>query len=356
MKTRPLGRTGLEVSEIGLGGIKFDDVSQEQVTALVQNAIDREINIIDTARNYASSEVKLGRALEGRREEVILSSKSQARTGEGIRAELETSLRNLRTDWIDIYITHNLRLPENYDKAVGEGGAVAELERAREEGLIRHIGISCHRYEETFLRAIHSGRFDLIMVAYNLLNDELMDREVMPRASEEGLGVLVMKPLGGGVLAEAGSKLTLPGERTPERPLEPADAIRFVLANEDVDSAVVGMKSVEELEQDLLTVTEPQRLSEEELGAMREAAAKLGKDFCRACGYCQPCPQGILIPIVLRHLFYHNRFGLEEWAQGRYGMVEVKANECVRCGECEEKCPYDLPIPDLLEEAHRKLA
>ncbi|MBS3764645.1 MAG: aldo/keto reductase, partial [Planctomycetes bacterium] len=299
MLTRRLGRTELWVSEIGLGGIKFPGVDQENVTRLVNDAIDSGINIIDTARAYGDSEEKIGRALEGRRDEVILSTKSQARDADGMRRDIETSLRNLRTDHIDIYLTHNLRLPEMYDKATSNGGALEALEDAQNEGLIGHPAISCHRYHETLKRAISSGHFEVVMVAYNILNDELMDEEIMPMAKEHDLGTLIMKPLGGGVLAEVGDKLKLEGEGLPGGPIGPAGAIRFVLENPDADCALVGMKSVAELREDLAATSPAHRYSKEEMKALQEAAGDLGREMCRACGYCQPCPNGILIPIIL---------------------------------------------------------
>jgi hypothetical protein len=341
---------------MGMGGIKFSDIGQRDVSCLVDEAIDSGINIIDTARNYGDSEEKSGHALKGRREEVILCSKSPARDAGGMRRDIEVSLRNLGTDHIDIYLAHNLRRPEVYEKATAPGGAVAAMEQAKEEGLIGHVGISCHRYHETLERAISSGRFEVIMVAYNILNDELMDQSIMPMAKEHDVGTLIMKPLGGGVLAEAGGKLQLEGEGLPKGPIGAPGAIRFVLENPHADCVMVGMKSVEELREDLGAIRPTERYTAKEMAALREAAGGLGQEMCRACGYCQPCPQGILIPIVLRHLFYAREFGLKEWAEGRYSMVEVKADKCERCGSCEEKCPYDLRVMDLLEEAHRRLS
>lgn len=352
METRTLGRTRLHVSALGLGGIKFGAMDQAVVDELVAGAIDSGINIIDTARGYGDSEQRLGHALVGRRDKVILSSKSGARTAPEMRKELETSLRLLKTDYIDIYMAHNLRLADEYDLASGPGGAVEELERARDEGLIRHVAISCHRYQDTFARAIESGRFDVVMVAYNMLNDELMDERILPLARQHNIGTLIMKPLGGGVLGHAPETVTLEGSTGA---ITPADAIAFVLANPNVDCAVVGMQTVAELEEDVAAVARAGDLGAEAKSAMVEAAEALGKDFCRACGYCQPCPSGILIPVILRHLFYAKQYGLVEWSRGRYGMVEIKADTCTRCEECLPKCPYDLAIPDLLEEVHALL-
>lgn len=355
METRRLGRTELTVSEMGLGGIRFPQVGQEEVSRLIAEAVDSGINIIDTARGYGDSEEKIGQALAGRRDQVVLSTKAHARDAEAMRRDIETSLRNLRTDRIDIYLAHNLRRPQEYQQAMASGGCLEALERARDEGLIGHVGISCHRYHDTLERAIRSGRVEVVMVAYNILNDELMDETVMPMAKQHDVGTLIMKPLGGGVLAEAGGRLKLEGEGLPQGPLDAVAAIRFVLDNPHADCAMVGMKSVEELRQDLEAVKPERRYTPAEAQALREAAAGLGGQMCRACGYCQPCPNGILIPIILRHLFYGRELGLKEWARGRYDKVEVKADNCQRCGECEEKCPYDLPVMDMLEEAHALL-
>ena len=353
MQKRALGRTGLEVSALGLGGIKFPGVDQDQVNRIVNGAIDRGVNLIDSARGYGDSEERIGRALAGRRDEVLLCTKGFSRDADGMRRDIETSLKMLKTDHIDIYLIHNLRLAENYDTAVGPGGAVEALERARDEGLVRHVGLSCHRYHDTFERAITSGRFDVGMMAYNVLNDEMMDERIMPLAKEHNMGTLVMKPLGGGVLGQGPPSVKLPDGA---RVISAGDAIRFVLANRDVDCCVVGMARMSDLAEDVAAAESSADLTDEQIKSLQEWAESLGKGACRACGYCQPCPNGILIPVILRHLFYAKTYGLTDWARVRYSMVEIKADQCKRCGECIDKCPYDLPVPDLLEEAHEMLS
>jgi len=224
---------------LGLGGIKFGSLTQQAVTDLVHSALESGVNLIDTARGYGESEQRIGEALGGRRAEVILSSKSPALGAREMRRELERSLRALRTDCIDIYKVHNLRLPEDYERATGPGGSVEALERAKDEGLIRFVGISCHRYQDTLERAIRSGRFDVVMVAYNVLNDELMDERILPLASEHDVGTLIMKPLAGGVLAQRPETLKLGRGGGREGVITAGQAIAFVLANEHVDCAVV---------------------------------------------------------------------------------------------------------------------
>ena len=355
MNKRTLGRTGLQVSAIGLGAIKFDEIEEVIIGDLVNGAIDKGINLIDTARAYDSSERRIGAVLGRRRKDVILSSKSVSRTADEMRRDIETSLHDLRTDYIDIYKAHNLRRPADYETAMKPGGAVEALERARDEGLIRHIGISGHRYHDTLEKAILSGRFEVLMVAYNVLNDELMDERILPLAKEHDLGTLIMKPLGGGVLGARPEGLKFGGEAA-SRAITVADAIAFVLANRNVDCAVVGMTSVAELQEDVAAAEEACKLTPERAAELVAAAERFGKDFCRGCGYCLPCPQGIIIPVVLRHLFYYKKYDLQAWARRRYSVVEVKADSCVACGDCTERCPYELKISELLEEAHKLLS
>ena len=357
MQQRRLGRTGQMVSAIGFGGIKLPAVEQEQATAAIHRALALGVNLIDTARGYGKgdSERKIGVALEGRREEVFLCSKGHALTADEMRHDVEESLRTLRTDYIDLYKCHSLRRAEAKEQVMGPGGALEGLRKCQAEGLVRYVGFSSHRYRETMRDCILSGEFDVIMVAYNVLNDELVDEDVLPLAQEHDVGVLVMKPLAGGALVsppeEVAQKLGQAGSDSMA-----VDALRFVLANPAVTCAPVGMTSVQEVEENVRAGDEQTALAGSDLQRIREAAEALGKDFCRACGYCLPCPSDIKIPTVLRHLGYFKRYGLEDWARGRYRMVEVKADECTECGECKEKCPYELDVPELLKEAHASLS
>lgn len=354
MEKRILGRTGLEVSIIGFGGIKLSLMEKDEAGLVLNRAVDLGINLFDTARGYGDSEEKMG-VLSKRRSEVILASKSMVTSAEEMKRDIEISLKNLQTDYIDLYLIHNLRFPEKYEEALAPGGALEALRQAQSQGMIGHTGFSCHRFLETMKEGINSGEFEVIMVSYNILNDELVDEEVLPLAHEKGMGVIAMKPLAGGALVAPGPQLKLELRDKKTVNVSACEALRFVVSNQAVTAAIPGMTSVAEVEENVVVGTSFRNMPSEEIESLRSAAESLGKEFCRTCGYCQPCPQGIRIPVILRHLGYYKRYGLETWARQRYGMVEVKPDECKECGECEEKCPYNLPVMSMLKEAHELL-
>lgn len=352
MEKRILGRTGLKVSIIGFGGIKLSTIEKDKADEALNRAVDLGINFFDTARGYGDSENKIGRALSKRRAEIILSSKSMATTGEEMKRDIEISLKALQTEYLDLYLIHNLRFPEEYQEALAPGGALAALRQAQSQGIVKHIGFSSHRFLETMKEGINSGEFEVIMVSYNILNDELVDEEVMPLAHKKGMGVIAMKPLAGGALAAPGPELKLDMKESKAFKITAAEALRFVVSNPAITIAIPGMCSVAEVEENVTVGDTFKSMTTEEIAGLRTAAETLGKEFCRTCGYCQPCPQDIRIPVILRHLGYYKRYGLTTWAKGRYNMVEVKADACQECGECEKKCPYNLPVMNMLKEAH----
>ncbi len=342
------------VSVIGFGGIKLPQVEPDEAAEILNLALDKGINFVDTAKGYGDSEEKIGRAFEGRREEILIATKTMSNTRDEAWADLEDSLLKLRTDYIDLYQFHNLRMPAQYEQCMGPDGFMAAMEEAREQGLVRHIGFSSHRYHETMKKAILSGRFETAMLAYNILNDEMVDDEVLPLAGEHDIGVIIMKALAGGVLSQPPTEI----RDATGFVINAADALRFVLANEHVTLAIPGMQAKSEVLENVETGETIGALTGEGREALVAAAEELGKDFCRMCWYCMPCEKrGLKVPMILRHLGYAKRFpGLMEWAQGRYKMVEVQADECDQCGECETKCPYELPVRVMLEEAHEVLA
>jgi len=352
MKKRRLGRTGLEVSIIGFGGIKLPLIDKETAHKVLNKALDLGINYFDTASEYGDSEEKIGWTIGERRNEFYISTKSPALTAEEMETDIQESLRKLRTDYIDIYMCHNLRHPSDYNKVMGPGGAIEALREAKEEGMIGHIGFSCHRFHETMERGIKSGLFEALMVSYNVLNDELVDEKILPLAKKLDVGVIAMKPLAGGALASPASHLRAGAEIQ----LTAEKALKFVLANDAVNVVIPGMMRIWEVEENARVGETFSSMTEDERVNLVEAAEKLGKEFCRGCGYCQPCPQYVRIPIILRQLAYYKNYGLVEWAKGRYNMVEVKADACTECGECKDKCPYDLNIPEMLKEVHRLLS
>ena len=328
MRTVPLGDTGLMVSEVGFGGIPLTRVAPQDVEPLLGRALDLGFRFFDTARMYGDSEEKLGRGLAGRREMVVLASKTMARDGKTATAELETSLQNLRTDYLDLYQLHNVAKPEVFDQVMAPGGALEAAERAREQGKVRHIGFSSH-HPDIAIQTMATGRFATVQFACNFVEDAASGR-VFAEAQKRGMGCIAMKPLGGGLL-------------------ERADLCFGWLRGREGVVPIPGIQSLAEAEEIAALYAAPPRLSPADLAEMERIRAELGTRFCRRCGYCMPCPNGVEIPWVMLFRSQVRRFPPEVVMQ-LSGRVMAGAAECQDCGECVERCPYDLPIPEMIAE------
>jgi len=351
MERRILGRTGWEVSAISFGGIKLPKASQKECTEVLNKALDMGINFVDTADCYGDSEEKIGKALNHRRDEFYLATKVDQRDAKGSRKTLERSLKRLQCDTIDLIQLHDCG-GSGYDKAIAPGGVVEEMKKAQTEGKVVEIGITVHSDISVMRRAIESGEFATIMVAYNLLDRERVGSEVIPSAHEHGMGTICMKPLAGGRLADARELTDLEeGEMSLAQ-----SALQFILSNDMVTCAIPGMTKVSELEQNLKVAEEFRKLSLQEVRELVGRVGNVGKDFCRNCGYCLPCPQEINIPDIFRFEGYYTRYGMQEWAREQYAALDVKVEECAECEQCIEKCPYGLDIPRLLKKAAEVLA
>ena len=332
MEYRTLGKTGLKVSRLGFGGIPIQRVDAAATKELVKSMVERGINYIDTARGYTVSESYLGEALEGYRDKFILATKSMSRTKEAMAKDIEISLNNLRTDYIDIYQVHNVPVKE-LDMVMGTGGALEALMEAKAAGKIGHIGLTAHSLE-TFEKAVELPWVETIMFPYNIV--ERQGEDLIRKCGEKNIGFIVMKPLAGGAIEDA----TL--------------ALRFICDNPDVSVVIPGMYDVKEIEQNQAACENTTELTEEELTAIQKVREELGNNFCRRCNYCAPCTVGIDIPTAFLLQGYLDRYGLEDWAKARYAGAKVKASACVECGECEPRCPYNLPIREMLKEVARK--
>lgn len=329
MKSRILGKTGLKINVVGLGGIPLQRVSPENAAQIIEGALKAGCNFIDTARGYTVSESLIGEALQGRRNEVILATKTMARDYEGARHEIETSLKDLKTGYIDLYQFHNVGSREQYEQIMGENGAYKAFMEAKEAGKIGHIGITSHNMD--FLKEIiEEAPVETIQVPYNIVESQA--GELLATAAVLNLGVIVMKPLAGGAIRE--------GEL----------ALKYCLSNKKVTVVIPGMDSLEQVENNCRAGMEEIVLNDEEISSIEEIRAALAGRFCRRCGYCMPCPQGINIPAMFLFDAYYNRYNLKEWATERYQALEVKADSCIACGACEPKCPYDLPIMEMMRE------
>jgi hypothetical protein len=352
MQKRILDGTGWSVSTISFGAIKLPRIGLKECETLLNRALDSGINFIDTADCYGDSEEKIGQVLKKRRREFYLSTKVDERDGPGVRAKLDRCFRRLRTERIDLLFFHDVRGGEY--KKIFHAGGLEELQKAQKNGEITHIGISIHNNLSMMREAIESGVFSVLMVAYSVLDEDRLTADLLPLAASKGVGLVAMKPLAGGRLAELPSrgwnKTLFHGE-------SPAQiALRYVLSNPHIGCAIPGMMAVNELEENLRVGNTPRELSTEEIREFMAIAAEAGKGFCRNCGYCLPCPEGISIPDVFRYESYYRNYGLEDWAKEQYRVLTPNAQACLDCRTCLEKCPYGVPIPSGLKNAHRLLA
>ena len=332
MNYRKLGKTGLQVSEIGFGGIPLQRVNLDEAVTVVQEALKLGINFFDSARGYTDSEEKIGRALQGvPRSEVLLATKSGVHTKEEIKRDIEISLRNFRTDYLDLYQLHNLRGEEKVAQIFGPGGSWEGLKEAQKEGWVRFVGITGH-LPSLLLELLEKESFETVQFPFNTVEQRGLP-ELLPYAQKHDIGTIIMKPLAGGALQH------------------PAAALKYILKH-DISVAIPGMRSAAEVRENAAAAGAA--LSEAEEKRLREETERLGARFCRRCDYCQPCPQGIDIPSLMTLQRYSEGYGLHQWALERYREQKAKPGDCLQCGECEEKCPYDLPIRDLLQICLRR--
>ncbi len=378
MQYRKYGNTGLQLAALGFGAMRLP-AEEERAVPLMERYLELGGNVIDTARAYGHSEEMVGKVLRGRREQVILSTKNHSlemgrRHPQDWREYFEASLTTMDTDYLDLYHIHNIWF-EGFEEVLYEpGGAWDQLMKAKDEGLVRHICFSCHDTPEAMMKFIDLGIFDGILLQYNLL-DRLErftgahtggtgNEQVISYAADKGLGVMVMGPMAGGRLMQG------PAEQLrailPEKTASIAElALRFVLANDHVTSALSGMNAMEQVEENCRVANQQGPLSEAERAAVLDAVAqmeKLAELYCTGCGYCLPCPQDIAIPALFSAMNYHRVWGLTDLAKGvyrRYGPNHPKgkqnASACTECGQCEERCPQNIPIIEQLKETHRAL-
>lgn len=327
MKYRILGKTGLRISTLGFGGIPIQRIDAEGTKTLMKAVVEAGINYIDTARGYTVSEEYLGYALEGIRDKFILATKSMSRTRDAMSADIDISLNYLRTDYIDLYQVHN-PTPAQLEQVCAEGGALEALLEAKEAGKIGHIGVTAHA-KETVEMALELPWVETIMFPYNIV--ETHGEYLIDMCAEKNIGFIVMKPLAGGAIEDASL------------------AMRFVCANQNISVVIPGMAAIEELEQNLAAVENCTPLTCEELSEIERMRKELGTQFCRRCNYCAPCAVGIPIPATFVLEGYLARYGLADWAKSRYAAQVKKASDCIECGVCETRCPYNLPIRQMLK-------
>jgi predicted aldo/keto reductase-like oxidoreductase len=324
-----LGKTGIKSTILGFGGIPIQQVSINEAVAVVQRAVDLGINYFDTARAYSDSETKIGIALEKVRSRCIIATKSTAKTKSEMEQTIATSLKELRTDYIDIYQCHNIQNREMLRQVLAPDGAVAALKDAKKKGIIGHIGITSHSVPLLIEAIETTDVFETILVPYNYVETDIVDK-LLPLAQKKRIGMIAMKPFGGGAFID-----------------NPRMALKFVL-EQPVSIALVGMQTVTEVEVNVRLSKQLGKLTPQEKKIIAQIELALGKNFCRRCGYCQPCSAGIEISYILNAKLIYKRYGWQNYISSKDKPKLDKVKDCIQCRKCETRCPYQLPIPDLL--------
>ncbi|MBQ8802154.1 MAG: aldo/keto reductase [Tyzzerella sp.] len=335
MKYTTLGKTGLQVSVVGLGGIPVQRTDVKEAREIVEECMKQGINYLDTARGYTVSEEFFGEALKDCRDKWILATKSMSRDYEGMKKDIEISLHNLQTDYIDLYQIHNIKTDEEIEKCFGENGAYKALVEAKEAGKIGHIGATAHSLE-AFAKLIreYEDKIETMMFPYSIVENQ--GAELIHECAEKNIGFIVMKPIAGGNIDNT------------------VLALKYIVNNPDCTIVIPGMGNAEEVRQNTCEeVFQPLTAEDEE--ECKKIVKEVGSQFCRRCGYCAPCPQGINIPSNFLFVNYKRKYGLADWAKSRYATLDKNASDCVKCGLCETRCPYDLPIRDMLEKVAKDM-
>ena len=328
MKSARLGRTGLQVSRIGFGGIPIQRLTEPEAIRLVQRALELGVTFFDTATGYSTSEERIGKALTGQRDRAIIATKTPARDRSTALEHLELSLERLNVEVIDLWQLHNVSTFEVYEQVLGPGGAFEAAQQAQEAGQVRHIGVTSHSMDVA-LEAVPSGHFGTIQFPFNFVTHEPA-QQLVPLTREHDVGFIAMKPLGGGMLSDANL------------------CIKYLLQFENVVPDP-GFERIEELEEIVAITAGSWALSEREREGIERIRDEVGVRFCRRCGYCEPCPEGVRISVMMSLQSIWKRTPVEvltRWA----GAAVDGARRCIECGECEEKCPYQLPIREMLVE------
>lgn len=337
MKKRRLGKTDFLVSVVGFGGIPIQQCTEKEAKEIIYACVDEGINFIDTARGYTISERLIGKAIKGlKRDEIYIATKTMGRTYEAAKADFETSMRDLDVDYIDLYQFHNLSKEPDYETVMSEDGAMRFFLEMKEKGYIREIGVSSHSAD------MMDKLLDLEEMATMQFPINAVESQGIPlleKAAKLDIGTIAMKPIAGGVLMNHGE-----------------ESLRYILENENLTVAIPGMANIDEVRRNAKVGQDFHPLSDEEKAELIKEAKSLGDDFCRRCAYCAPCRVGIDIPGIFTLDLYNTKYNLHEWAQTRYEGQKVKASDCIACGDCESRCPYDLPIIEKLKGVSERFA
>lgn len=329
MKQTRLGKTELMVSEVGFGGIPIIPVAHKEAVSVVRHCFERGITFFDTANMYADSERKIGEALEDVRDKVVIATKTTDRTAEGAAKHIDLSLKLLRTDYVDLYQFHNVSSEKELEKVLGPGGAYEAAAKARQEGKIRFIGFSSHD-QATAKKACLTHRFATVQFPFNFIEHDPADG-IFKVAQENDMGLIGMKPLGGGLLEKA------------------VLCFKFLRRFPRV-VPIPGISSIVEADEIIDFYLNPATLTADDNREIENLRSVIGTRFCHRCGYCMPCEQGVNITGAMSFRSAVARGMKREAVKMMVGSAMESVEGCIECEECLGKCPYKLPIPELLRE------
>ncbi|MBN2336339.1 aldo/keto reductase [Candidatus Bathyarchaeota archaeon] len=330
MKKVRLGKTGLMVSRVGMGGIPITRPREDEAIKVLRRAHGIGVTFFDSATGYGlgESEKRIGKALKYCRGDVVIATKTGATDEKGASRALKRSLRQLDTDYVDLWQLGNVTTFDKYERLRGPNGALKAAREALRTGVARHIGLSTHSMAVA-LEAVSSGLFETVQFPFNLIADEAAD-ELIPLAEEHDVGFIAMKPFAAGLIKDANL------------------AIKFLLQYDNVVSDP-GIETVEELEEIVGIVNGPRGLTTQERQMIGEIHEKMNNRFCRHCEECLPCPRGVYIPqLIYLTAAYNLRSG--EWFRDGLDEEVESWEQCDLCGDCEEKCPHGLPVREMIQE------
>ena len=326
MRQITLGSTGITVPQNAFGALPIQRVRTEMAVKLLRRAYEGGMRFFDTARAYSDSEVKVGEAFDGMREKVFIATKTGAKTPEEVRAQVETSLKNLRTDYIDIYQFHCA----DQCYRPGDGTGMYEcMEELKKEGKIRHIGITAHKLyiaEE----AVESGLYETLQYPFSYLSSE-KEIALVKKCKEANMGFIAMKGLAGGLINRS-------------------EAAMAFMSQFDNALPIWGIQKEKELEEWLSYMAETPTMNEELTAYIEKEQKELTGEFCRGCGYCMPCPAGIMINQCARMSLMLRRAPSKAWLTPEMQAEMKKIEVCLHCNQCMKKCPYELNTPELLKK------
>jgi len=325
MEKMRLGRTNIMASRSGFGALPIQRISFEEAGRILNKAYDSGINFFDTARAYTDSEEKIGYALSRVRNHIFIATKSMAKDKKSLLSDIETSLRLLKTDWIDIYQLHFVQNYPDYDDP---DGIYQGLLEAKEKGYIRFLGITSHRLDLA-LKAAREERFDTVQFPLNSLASE-EDLKLIGLCREKDIGLIAMKGMSGGLLTNAASTFAF-------------------LRQYDNVLPIWGIQKESELDEFLGFEKNPPVLDQAMWETIRKDREELSGSFCRGCGYCLPCPAQIPIPTAARMLFFLKRAPYQTYMTDQVKAEMERINDCIHCNNCKDHCPYGLDTPNLLQ-------